>query len=41
MVEDNNQWNRKVNQIVITSIACLIAGLIVGLAMPVIFNLSC
>lgn len=37
----DDQGNREINQIVITSIACLIAGLIVGLAIPVIFNLSC
>lgn len=41
MVQDNDQWKREVNQIVIASITCLIAGLIVGLAIPVIFNLSC
>ena len=37
----DDQGNREINQIVIASITCLIAGLIVGLAMPVIFNLSC
>ena len=40
-MQDDDQGNRKINQIVITSIACLIAGLIIGLAIPVIFNLSC
>ena len=37
----DDQGNREINQIVITSIACLIAGLIVGLAITVIFNLIC
>ena len=40
-MQDDDQWKREINQIVITSIACLIAGLIIGLAIPVIFNLSC
>ena len=40
-MQDDDQGNREINQIVIASITCLIAGLIVGLAMPVIFNLSC
>ena len=40
-MQDDDQGNREINQLVIASITCLIAGLIIGLAIPVIFNLSC
>ena len=40
-MEDDDEWKREVDRIVIPAISCLITGIIVGLAIPVIFNLGC